>query len=60
MGGAFKGKIVDTPHGKIDRKISKLNSINKDLEDYIDKVKDSVNSMVEKDQQLSNQIGGKI
>lgn len=56
-GGASEEKIVKKPNKHIDTKLKQLEKINDEFDDYIDKLKKSIKKMMEKDQELANQIG---
>ncbi|UXU66636.1 hypothetical protein MUA52_00415 [Staphylococcus agnetis] len=57
-GDAYEDKMVTTPIDKINEKIKKLNATAAQYSDFITKVEDGINQIINKDQILANQIGG--
>lgn len=57
-GGAYESKLETDPQRKIDDKIKKLNDVYKNCNDYIAKIKQSIEAIVSNDQMLARQIGG--
>lgn len=57
-GGAYESKLETDPQRKIDDKIKKLNDVYKNCNDYIAKIKQSIEAIVSNDQMLASQIDG--
>lgn len=57
-GNVYESKLETDPKRKIDDKLKKLNDVSKDCNDYIAKIKQSIQTIVANDQTLAGQIGG--
>ncbi|WP_415410859.1 hypothetical protein [Staphylococcus agnetis] len=57
-GDAYEDKMVTTPIDKINEKVKKLNATAAQYSDFITKVEDSIDEIINNDQMLANQIGG--
>ncbi|UXU57328.1 hypothetical protein MUA95_00450 [Staphylococcus agnetis] len=57
-GGVYEDKLVTIPFEKISEKLKKLNATATQYREFITKVEDSINQIINKDQMLANQIGG--
>lgn len=57
-GDAYEDKMVTTPIDKINEKVKKLNATATQYREFITKVEDSIDEIINNDQMLANQIGG--
>lgn len=58
VGDVYEDKIVTTPIDKINEKVKKLNATATQYREFITKVEDSIDAIINNDQMLANQIGG--
>ncbi|AJC94933.1 hypothetical protein [Staphylococcus hyicus] len=57
-GGVYEDKLVTIPFEKISEKLKKLNATATQYREFITKVEDSIDEIINNDQMLANQIGG--
>ncbi|MGV3225408.1 hypothetical protein ACEE78_11845 [Staphylococcus hyicus] len=58
LGDVYEDKLVTTPIDKISEKLKKLNATATQYREFITKVEDSIDEIINNDQMLANQIGG--
>lgn len=58
VGDVYEDKMVTTPIDKINEKVKKLNATATQYREFITKVEDSIDEIINNDQMLANQIGG--
>lgn len=58
LGDVYEDKLVTTPIDKISEKLKKLNATATQYREFITKVEDGINQIINNDQMLANQIGG--